>query len=117
MNKGTSIIGILILLVIIIFGMMFGIKWILVKVKFYALKDKVEEVIRFAQTKDDNEITKEIMDKAREQNIEIEPDSFYIDREPGDHITITLSYNDSIVIPKKTLYFHFRLERTGPLEE
>ncbi len=115
MKRGTSLIGILILIAIIIFVMIFGVKWVLIKVRYAAIKDKVESLVKFAQTKSDGTMMKEIMERAHDNNVKINPDSILIDREPGDHITISLSYTDSIVIPKKTLYFHFRLEKTGPL--
>lgn len=95
--------------------MIFGIKWVLVKVRYAAIKDEVESLVKFAQTKSDETIVREIMEKAKEHNIKIAPDSLLIDREPGDHITISVSYLDSIVLPKKTLYFHFKIEKTGPL--
>jgi len=117
MKKGASLIGILILLAIIIFGMIFGIKWVLVKVRYAAIKDKIESLVKFAQTKNDATMVREIMEKAKDNNIKIDPDSLLIDREPGDHITIYVAYIDSIVLPKKTLYFHLKIERTGPLGE
>jgi len=115
MKRGTSLIGILILLAIIVFGMIFGIKWVLVKVRYGAIKDKVEDLIRFAETKNDATMIREIMGKAHDNNIQIDPDSILIDREEGDHITISVSYTDSIVLPKKTLYFHYKIERIGAL--
>jgi len=117
MKKGMSLIGILILIAVIVFGMIFGIKWVLVQVHRSTIKDKTEELVRFAQMKSDGTIIKEILERAQDNNIKIDPDSILIDREPGDHITISLSYTDSIVLPKKTLYFHFKIEKTGPLGE
>ena len=114
-ERGISVIKILIFLVVFSFIGYLAIKWIIVRAHYQAMKDKVIEQARFAGTEKDHEIRNTILRRGRELHIILYKEDIFIERYPGEDITISLSYPDSIIMPFHTFRFFFEVDETAPL--
>lgn len=114
-ERGVSIAKTLIALVIIGAGLFVGIKYVLIKVHYLSIKDTVRAQAESAAMYDDIAIRREIIARAGESRLRIRSDDIRIDRMPGDRVTISLSYQDSLPLLVKTVYFNFDIEESSPL--
>ena len=94
-NRGITGFGIIfILLLIMVVG--YTIYQIArVHITYGSISEKVEDVTEIGLAQSDTEHRKYIIEKAKEMNVVIEPDSIYIDRSNTDSIRVYVTYSDS----------------------
>ncbi len=114
-ERGISIVKILISLVIIGIVLFVGLRYLLIRVHYLSVKDTVRVQAESAAIYPDVHIKREIVRRAKESEVTLAEEDIRIDRLPGERITISLSYRDSLPLFVKTFYFDFDIEETTPL--
>lgn len=114
-EKGISIVKLLIGLVVIAIVLYVGIKYVLIRVHYLSIKDTVRAQAESASVYPDEYLKREIVMRAAESKVVLTTDDVIIDRMPGDVVTISLSYTDSLPLFVKTIYFDFDVSESSEL--
>ncbi|MCH7760260.1 hypothetical protein IIA15_02515 [candidate division TA06 bacterium] len=114
-ERGVSFVKVLIFLVIFSLLGYTATKWIILKAHYQAIKEKVRETARFAGSRSDKEILKQIIRKGEKVHVILYEEDISIVRRPGQEIIIQLSYPDSIDLRFYTFRFDYNIEERAPL--
>ena len=114
-EKGVSIVKTLLLLVVVAIVLYVGVNYILIRVHYLAVKDAVRGGAESASIYDGDYVKREILEKAREAKVFLTEDEIIIDRWPGEKVTVSLSYRDSLALFVKTIYFDFDVEESAAI--
>ncbi len=114
-EKGISIVKLLIGLIVIVIVLYVGVKYVLIRVHYLSIKDTVRVQAESASVYPDEYLTREIVRRAAESKVVLTTDDIIIDRRPGDAVTISLSYTDSLPLYVKTIYFDFDISESAEL--
>ena len=116
-NKGMSGFGVIFaILLLIIIGY---IAYQIARVYFTygSMTGMVEEIAEAGPTQSDHEVVYLLAGKAKEWNVELDPDSIIIDRSITDSFRIYVAYNDSSSIFDFFYYTrHFVVDEVEPIK-
>jgi len=114
-ERGEGKAGFFIALAIIGIAAFLGVKIIPVRVNAYEFRDYIDEECRFAAVRgSDAEVTKRILDKARELEIPLDKKKLKLDR-TRSHMTIAASYEQPIDLKLTTYVYKFEHSYKAPL--
>jgi hypothetical protein len=113
-ERGQGNIGCILWAAALAVAIMVAWKMVPVKVASAALYDFMDEQAKFAANKPPEKIRKDIVKKAKELKIPLDPKMVQVERTGRrDHISMRVEYTVPVEFPGYTYYWHFRqdLER------
>jgi hypothetical protein len=94
-NKGLTGFG-LILILLLIFAIGYSIHQLArVHVNYGAIREEIKEDVEIGLAQSDEEITRNIINKAKERDIRLDQGAIYIDHSDPDTFRIYVTYRDS----------------------
>jgi type III secretion system FlhB-like substrate exporter len=117
MRRGISGFGIIFYLLLFVVIGYIGYQIARIYFTYGSMSKMVESVAEEVSTQTDFDVTRQIMEKAKEMKIEISPDSMFVERIFTDSIRVYVAYSDSSSI-FDFFYFtrHFVIDKTVPIK-
>lgn len=84
-------------------------------IKYWQLKDEMNQAARFASTLSDEEIRRRIVAEVRRLNLPEQAEQVGVHRQPGRSVVIWLEYTVTVDLPKFDQEFTFRPVAEAPL--
>jgi hypothetical protein len=94
-NRGVSGFGIIVLIIILLVLGYAGYQILRLYLTYGSVTEKVEQAIRVGPTMSDQEIVNQLLFETKETNVQLDPDSIFIDRSVNDSLRIYVAYDDS----------------------
>jgi hypothetical protein len=117
-NRGISGFGIIILIIILIILGYAGYQILRLYLTYGSVTEKVEQAIRVGPTMSDQEIITQLLFEAKESNVQLNPDSIFIDRVIDDSLRIYAAYDDSSdVFGVITIRRHFVIDKVKAIKK
>ncbi len=114
-ERGEGRVGVMISLILVAIGIFLGVKIIPVRVSASEFTDHIREVCRYAAThKNDDEVTRRIIEKAEELEIPLSKKNLEVKRTRSEMI-ITASYEQSVDLKVYTYVYKFHTKERAPL--
>ncbi len=116
-NRGISGFGVIVFLIILLIIGYGAYQIGRVHFKYGTISAKVENAAELAYTLSDNDIVQRLIKEAREAEVELNPDSIFIDRSIPDSIRIYVAYTDSSnIYGIHTYRRHFVIDKVEPIK-
>lgn len=116
-NRGVSGFGIIILIIILILLGYAGYQVLRLYLTYGSVTEKVEQAIRVGPTMSDQEIVNQLLREAKESNVQLNPDSIYVDRSITDSLRIYAAYDDSSdIFGVLTVRRHFVIDKVKAIK-
>ncbi|MBN2621326.1 hypothetical protein JXB22_09595 [candidate division WOR-3 bacterium] len=83
-----------------------------------SVTEKVEQAIRVGPTMSDQEVINQLLRDAKENNVQLDPDSIFVDRSVDDSLRIYVAYDDSSdIFGALTIRRHFVVDKIKAIKK
>lgn len=116
-SKGVSGFGVIFYILLFVVIGYVGYQIARVHFTYGSMSNLVESIVEEASMQPDYNVFRELMEKAKEMNIELNADSIFVDRGIPDSFRIYVAYTDSSSIFDFFYYKrHFTIDKIEPMK-